>query len=84
VTPDVHRVHHSSYRPETDSNYGAVLTVWDRVLGTYRRKDAAALAEQETGLAEAQDGRSRNLAWLLILPFIALKSRPVSYAKDKA
>lgn len=84
VTPDVHRVHHSSHQPETDSNYGAVLTVWDRLLGTYRRKSAEDLATQETGLSETQDSRSRNLLWLLILPFIALKSRAVAFAKDDA
>lgn len=84
VTPDVHRVHHSSHQPETDSNYGAVLTIWDRVLGTYRRKSAEDLAAQETGLSETQDSRSRNLLWLLILPFIALKSRAVAFAKDDA
>jgi sterol desaturase/sphingolipid hydroxylase (fatty acid hydroxylase superfamily) len=84
VTPDVHRVHHSSHQPETDSNYGAVLTIWDRLLGTYRRKSAEDLATQETGLSEVQDSRSRNLLWLLILPFIALKSRAVAFAKDDA
>jgi len=83
VTPDVHRVHHSSHQPETDSNYGAVLTIWDRVLGTYRHKSAQDLAAQETGLSETQDARSRNLFWLLILPFIALKSRAVAFAKDR-
>jgi sterol desaturase/sphingolipid hydroxylase (fatty acid hydroxylase superfamily) len=81
VTPDVHRVHHSSYQPETNSNYGAVLTIWDRLLGTYRRKSAEALATQETGLRETQDSRSRNLLWLLILPFIVLKSRAAAFAK---
>ena len=35
VTPAVHAMHHSSYQPETDSNYGAVLTIWDRLFGTY-------------------------------------------------
>lgn len=82
VTPDVRRVHHSSHQPETDSNYGAVLTIWDRLLGTYRRKSVEALATQETGLSEVQDSRSRNLVWLLILPFIALKSRAMRFAKS--
>src|SRR6185295_672421 len=81
VTPDVHRVHHSSYQPETDSNYGAVLTIWDRVLGTYRRKAADDLATQETGLSEVQDSRSRNILWLLVLPFITLRERAMRYAK---
>jgi len=76
VTPDVHRVHHSSSQPETDSNYGAVLTIWDRLLGTYRRKQGDALVAQETGLSEVQDSRSRNPLWLLILPFIRLRCRP--------
>jgi sterol desaturase/sphingolipid hydroxylase (fatty acid hydroxylase superfamily) len=75
VTPDVHRVHHSSLQPETDSNYGAVLTIWDRVLGTYRSKPPQDLAAQQTGLSECQDKRSRSLIWLLILPFIALRKR---------
>lgn len=36
VTPDMHRVHHSVYRDETDSNFGFNLPWWDRVFGTYR------------------------------------------------
>ena len=81
VTPDVHRVHHSSHQPETDSNFGAVLTIWDRLLGTYRRKTPAALEAQETGLSEVQDRRSKNPLWLLVLPFIILKFRATSHAK---
>lgn len=36
VTPDMHRVHHSILRDETDSNYGFNLPWWDRLFGTYR------------------------------------------------
>ncbi|HSF65007.1 MAG TPA: sterol desaturase family protein, partial [Paracoccaceae bacterium] len=36
VTPDMHRIHHSVRRVETDSNYGFNLSVWDRLFGTYR------------------------------------------------
>jgi len=35
VTPSQHAVHHSDLRAETDSNYGSVLTVWDRLFVTY-------------------------------------------------
>jgi exosortase len=35
VTGPVHGVHHSDLRAETDSNFGAVLTVWDRWFGTF-------------------------------------------------
>jgi sterol desaturase/sphingolipid hydroxylase (fatty acid hydroxylase superfamily) len=33
VTPSVHVIHHSALRDETDSNYGAIFTVWDRLFG---------------------------------------------------
>jgi sterol desaturase/sphingolipid hydroxylase (fatty acid hydroxylase superfamily) len=81
VTPDVHRVHHSSHPLEADSNYGAVLTIWDRVFGTYRHKAADALATQQIGLHDVQDRRSRSLLWLLCLPFIELKSRAGFFAR---
>jgi sterol desaturase/sphingolipid hydroxylase (fatty acid hydroxylase superfamily) len=35
VTPNMHKVHHSRLQPETDSNYSNILSVWDRVFGTY-------------------------------------------------
>lgn len=36
VTPVVHRIHHSDKRLESDSNYGTILSIWDRVGGTFR------------------------------------------------
>ena len=36
VTPEMHKVHHSDWRPETDSNYSTVLSCWDRLAGTFR------------------------------------------------
>lgn len=35
IVPYLHRVHHSKERNEHDRNYGAVLSVWDRVFGTF-------------------------------------------------
>jgi sterol desaturase/sphingolipid hydroxylase (fatty acid hydroxylase superfamily) len=37
VTVDMHRIHHSIAFDQANSNYGAVLSVWDRLLGTYTR-----------------------------------------------
>jgi sterol desaturase/sphingolipid hydroxylase (fatty acid hydroxylase superfamily) len=37
VTPNMHKVHHSKYQHETDSNYSNILSVWDRLFGTYKR-----------------------------------------------
>jgi sterol desaturase/sphingolipid hydroxylase (fatty acid hydroxylase superfamily) len=38
VTPYMHKIHHSDWRPETDSNYSTVLSVWDRLAGTLRMR----------------------------------------------
>ncbi len=35
VSPNMHKVHHHWKQPFTDSNYGAVLSIWDRLLGTF-------------------------------------------------
>lgn len=37
VSPNMHKVHHHWKQPFTDSNYGAVLSIWDRMLGTFRK-----------------------------------------------
>ena len=36
VSPNMHKVHHHWMQPYTDSNYGAVFSIWDRAFGTYR------------------------------------------------
>ncbi len=35
VSPNMHKVHHHYKQPFTDSNYGAILSIWDRLLGTF-------------------------------------------------
>jgi sterol desaturase/sphingolipid hydroxylase (fatty acid hydroxylase superfamily) len=39
VSPNMHKVHHHWQQPYTDSNYGAILSIWDRLLGTYKKLD---------------------------------------------
>lgn len=39
VSPNMHKVHHHWKQPYTDSNYGAVLSIWDRMFGTYKKLD---------------------------------------------
>jgi len=39
VSPNMHKVHHHWKQPYTDSNYGAILSIWDRVLGTFQKLD---------------------------------------------
>jgi len=39
ISPNMHKVHHHWKQPYTDSNYGGVFSIWDRLFGTYRELD---------------------------------------------
>ncbi len=39
VSPNMHKVHHHWKQPYTDSNYGAIFSIWDRLLGTFMKLD---------------------------------------------
>lgn len=41
VSPNMHKVHHHWQQPYTDSNFGAVLSIWDRLLGTYEHLESS-------------------------------------------
>jgi len=73
VTPDLHRVHHSAWVTETDSNFGAVFPIWDIVFGTFRTETREPQERMTLGLEEVRDGREQRLGWLLASP---LKGRP--------
>jgi sterol desaturase/sphingolipid hydroxylase (fatty acid hydroxylase superfamily) len=71
VTPDMHRVHHSTDVAEANSNFGFNLSVWDRLFGTYR--PAARLPQESmdigvTGLTG--DPRCVSLTGMLVIPFV--------------
>ena len=69
VTPDMHRVHHSVYRDETDSNYGFFLSVWDHVFKTWRAEPRDGHAAMVIGLPDHQDEAPTRLLWSLSVPF---------------
>jgi sterol desaturase/sphingolipid hydroxylase (fatty acid hydroxylase superfamily) len=69
VTPDMHRVHHSVIRRETDSNFGFNFAFWDRLCGTYRPHPEAGHGAMTIGLPQFQGERRQNLLWMLLLPF---------------
>ncbi|MGV8855483.1 MAG: sterol desaturase family protein [Devosia sp.] len=70
VTPDMHRVHHSTDRRETDSNYGFSLSLWDRLFATYVDQPARGHREMELGLDQFRDPQQPSgLIWSLLLPF---------------
>ena len=69
VTPDMHRVHHSTIPRETDSNYGFNLSIWDRMFKTYIPQPELGHDGMTIGLKEWQDERPADLVWTLGVPF---------------
>jgi sterol desaturase/sphingolipid hydroxylase (fatty acid hydroxylase superfamily) len=69
VTPDMHRVHHSIERFETDSNFGFNLPWWDRLFGTYRAAPLAGHEGMTIGLPVFRNVEELRLDRLLTQPF---------------
>ncbi|WP_379553963.1 sterol desaturase family protein [Qipengyuania sp. DGS5-3] len=69
VTPDMHRIHHSVHRTESDSNYGTLLSVWDRVFGSYSARSRGGRHDLTIGMPDYQDSRPNGLGFSLTLPF---------------
>ncbi|MCV0395892.1 MAG: sterol desaturase family protein [Rhizobiaceae bacterium] len=69
VTPDMHRVHHSTICRETDSNYGFNLPIWDRLFRTYRDQPEKGHEGMEIGLPFYRGVDPTRLLWALTLPF---------------
>lgn len=80
VTPFMHKVHHSRWQPETDSNYSSLLSVWDRLFRSFRTSpDPASL---RLGLDEFADARSQTLTGMLATPLKQVQ-RAAGEALDK-
>src|SRR5947209_14572255 len=69
VTPDMHRVHHSILRHETDSNFGFNLPWWDRVFGPYRAPPESGHDRMTIGLPILRDPQELRLDRLITQPF---------------
>jgi sterol desaturase/sphingolipid hydroxylase (fatty acid hydroxylase superfamily) len=68
VTPEMHRVHHSVLRWETDSNFGFNLSWWDRLFGTYRAQPEAGHERLVVGIDRFRDPAELRLDRLLLQP----------------
>jgi sterol desaturase/sphingolipid hydroxylase (fatty acid hydroxylase superfamily) len=73
VTPDMHRIHHSTIPVETDSNYGFSISCWDRLCGTFRAEPKQAQTDMPIGLAPFRNPEELGFASLLRLPFSTLR-----------
>lgn len=73
VTPEMHRIHHSVIRAETDSNYGFTVPWWDRIFGTYRAEPAAGRDGVVSGIGDFAGARDQWLDRLLLQPLRRMK-----------
>ena len=71
VTPDMHRVHHSTEDDETNSNFGFNLPWWDRLFGTYRDQPRAGHEGMEIGIRSFREDKWCSwLPGMLAIPFV--------------
>jgi sterol desaturase/sphingolipid hydroxylase (fatty acid hydroxylase superfamily) len=66
VTPIMHKIHHSRWQPETDSNYSSLLSVWDRIFRSFRTTPDP--AKLRLGLDEFADEQSQTMLGILSTP----------------
>jgi sterol desaturase/sphingolipid hydroxylase (fatty acid hydroxylase superfamily) len=67
VTPNMHKIHHSRQQTETDTNYGNLLPVYDRLLGTFVPTSRALTVEY--GLEDAGPEEVRSFGSMLAMPW---------------
>ncbi|TAN68211.1 MAG: sterol desaturase family protein [Methylobacter sp.] len=75
ITPDMHRIHHSTVPAEIDSNYGFSISCWDRLCRTYIAEPRQSQTSMAIGLKPFPDPHELGFLQLLLLPFKALRKR---------
>jgi sterol desaturase/sphingolipid hydroxylase (fatty acid hydroxylase superfamily) len=78
VTPDMHRVHHSTSMTESNRNFANLLPWWDHLFVTYQREPRLGHARMELGITEARATSDVTLLKLLLLPFRRVHAPPLA------
>lgn len=74
VTPDWHRTHHSTHRRETDSHYGNILTLWDRLFRSHIGSPQEGHVGMRIGLDAFRAERDQTFLKQLVIPFAKANS----------
>lgn len=82
VTPDMHRIHHSTVVDETNSNFGFSVSCWDRMCGTYTQSPSLGQLEMNIGLKEYRNQYELGIFKLIALPFRGRMGQ-YSYRKEQ-
>ena len=67
ISPNMHKVHHHHTQPLTDTNYGNMFSIWDRLFKTFARSDVSKL---KYGIdTHPHEEEHNNMGKLLVIPF---------------
>ncbi len=66
VTPNFHQIHHHHKRPYTDSNFGDLFSIWDRIFRTFKSKEPE---EITYGLDSFPDQKKSPATWIQLLKY---------------
>ena len=83
VTRDAHLVHHSAAVVETDSNYGLIFLIWDRLFGTYRAEAKGGPEGMTIGLDYFREPRELVIDRALTMPFRVPRSAPAPSPRER-
>ena len=74
ISPYMHKIHHSDWQPETDSNYGSLFSFWDRLGRSFRMRSEEGFKDLNIGLKEFADERYETVKNLFKLPLFSIKN----------
>lgn len=70
VSPNMHKVHHHYSQPYTDTNYGNIFSIWDRIFITFAKKDANTLTYGiDTHMLTEEHSSINNLLQIPFQPY---------------
>lgn len=70
ISPNMHKVHHHYVQPYTDSNYGNIFSLWDRIFGTFRKLEPGSITYGiDTHMAIDENSRIGNLLKIPFQPY---------------
>lgn len=72
VTPNFHKIHHEQDVYYTDSNYGTLLIIWDRLFGTFKLKP---IEDIKFGLIEFEGNKKQSFLYQIRSPFITMNPK---------
>ena len=81
VTPDMHRIHHSTLDHEANSNFGFNISIWDRLFGTYRDQPEKGHLGMIIGIRKYRE--QKQVSWITGMLTLPFKGKISDYAINR-